>query len=143
MSVLPKISVVTPSFNSARTIRETLQSVQNQRYPNCEHLVIDGGSTDGTLGIVKEFPGVKWTSEKDSGIYDAMNKGVGRANGEIIGILNSDDRYRPGALTTVAETFTAHPDWDALFGDIINIDERGGEIYRRHEAKYDYAILRL
>src|SRR5688572_24634649 len=108
---LPKISVITPCFNSIQTIAETLQSVTEQRYPNLEHLVIDGGSTDGTVDLLKRASGLTWISEKDAGIYDAMNKGIRRASGEVIGILNSDDRYRPDALWKVGEAFAAHRDW--------------------------------
>src|SRR5688572_28993516 len=113
----PKISVITPCFNSIGTLRETFESVAAQRYPNLEHLVIDGGSTDGTVELLKHTPGITWLSEKDTGIYDAMNKGIRRATGDIIGILNSDDRYSQGALMKVAQAFAAHPDWGALFGD--------------------------
>ncbi|HKQ37605.1 MAG TPA: glycosyltransferase family 2 protein [Verrucomicrobiae bacterium] len=143
MSKLPSISVITPTFNSARTLRQTLQSVREQGYSNVEHLVIDGGSTDATIEILKQAPAVKWISEKDFGIYDAVNKGILRSTGEIIGILNSDDRYRSGALLKVGEAFAMHPEWDALFGDIVYIDAEGHEIYRRREAKYDYDVLRL
>ena len=139
----PKISVVTASFNSSRTIRETLRSVVEQEYPNLEHLVIDGGSTDETLDILKQHPHLIWTSEKDGGIYDAMNKGIRRAAGEVVGTLNSDDCYCPGALRKVGEAFAAHPEWDALFGDVVFVDARGDEIYRRREAKYDYDVLRF
>lgn len=143
MIALPKISVVTACFNSAATIRETLQSVADQHYPSLEHVVIDGGSTDETVAILKQNPQVTWISEKDGGIYDAMNKGILRAKGEIIGTLNSDDCYRPGALRMVGEAFAAHGDWDALFGDVIFIDGKGQEIYRRREATYDYNVLRF
>src|SRR4026207_1805679 len=98
MEALPKISIVTPSFNSAVTIRETIESVLQQNYPNYEHLVMDGGSKDGTLDILKEYPHLKWISEKDEGHYHAMNKGIERAGGEIINILNADDCFREGAL---------------------------------------------
>jgi glycosyltransferase involved in cell wall biosynthesis len=139
---LPKISVITPCFNSMRTIAETLRSVSEQQYLNLEHIVIDGGSTDGTLELLRQAPGLTWTSERDGGIYDAINKGIRRASGEIIGILNSDDRYRPGALCQVGRAFAARREWDALFGDIVFIDGDGREIYRRREAKYDYDVLR-
>lgn len=141
MSSSPKISVVTPSFNSVHTLRETIESVRAQDYPNWEHLVMDGGSTDGTLDILKEYPHLQWISEKDEGHYHAMNKGILRAGGDVVNILNADDGYRPGALRTVAEAFTAHPDWEGLFGDIVYVDAQGREIYRREEAKYDYRVL--
>src|SRR5580658_7829936 len=111
----PRISIVTPSFNSAPTIRETIESVSRQKYPNLEHIVVDGGSKDATLDIVREYPHILWTSEKDEGHYDAMNKGIARSTGDIVAILNSDDCYREGALHLIAEAFQKHPDWDGLF----------------------------
>jgi glycosyltransferase involved in cell wall biosynthesis len=143
MAELPNISVITPSFNSAHTIRDTIESVRFQNYSNCEHWVIDGGSTDGTLGILKEYPHLKWISEKDEGHYHAMNKGIERAAGEIVTILNADDCYRPGALQVVGEAFRDHPAWDGLFGDIVYVDAAGREIYRREEAVFDYDVLRF
>jgi glycosyltransferase involved in cell wall biosynthesis len=140
---LPKISVVTPAFNSVHTVRETIESVLRQRYSNLEHIVMDGGSTDGTVDILKEYPHLVWVSEKDRGHYHAMNKGIQRASGEIVNILNADDCYRDGALVTVGEAFHNHPDWDALFGDIRYVDARGNQIYRRYEAVYDYDVLRF
>ena len=143
MADLPKISVVTPSFNSIHTIRDTIESVQAQDYKNWEHLVIDGGSKDGTLEILKEYPHLQWISEKDRGHYHAMNKGVERATGEVVNILNADDCFRPGALRAVGEAFHAHADWDGLFGDIVYVDGQRREIYRRREAGFDYDVLRF
>jgi len=142
MSALPKISVVTPSFNSIHTIRETIESVRTQDYPNWEHIVMDGGSRDGTVELLKEYPHLIWVSEKDEGHYHAMNKGIQRASGDIVNILNADDCYRPGTLRAVGEAFAAHAEWDALFGDILYVDGQGQEIYRRKEACYDYNVLR-
>jgi len=139
----PKISVVTPSFNSFATIRETIESVRGQDYPHWEHIVMDGGSRDGTLDILKEYPHLFWLSEKDEGHYHAMNKGIQRATGEVVNILNSDDCFHPGVLTKVGEAFAAHPDWDGLFGDIVYVDGQGREIFRRAEAKFDYNVLRF
>jgi len=143
MPHLPKISVVTPTFNSHHTLRDTLESVVRQNYPNYEQIVMDGGSTDGTLAIVKEFPNVKWVSEKDEGHYHAMNKGVFSATGDIVNVLNSDDCYRPGALMAVGQAFVGHPDWDGLFGDVVYVDGESKEIFRRREAKWDYNVLRF
>ncbi|MEW6157505.1 MAG: glycosyltransferase family 2 protein [Verrucomicrobiota bacterium] len=140
---LPKISIVTPSFNSATTIRETIESVLRQDYSNVEHIVCDGGSRDTTLDILKEYPHLIWFSEKDEGHYHAMNKGIQKATGDVINILNSDDCFRPGALTAVAEAFRNHPEWDALFGDIVYVDAEGREIYRREEALFDYDVIRF
>ncbi len=140
---LPKITVVTPCFNSERTIRETLVSVRDQDYKNVEHLVMDGGSKDRTLEILKEFPHLQWKSEKDEGHYHAMNKGIAAATGEAVAILNADDCYCGGILTKVAHALGAHPEWDALFGDIIFVDGDGVEIFRREEACWDPQIIRF
>ena len=138
-----KLSVVTPSFNSGRTIRETLESVARQDYPHVEHIVVDGGSTDGTRELLKSYPHLRWVSEKDEGHYHAMNKGIVMATGEAVGILNADDCYCEGILAKVATALQAHPEWDALFGDFIFVDGAGREIYRREEACWDPQIIRF
>ena len=141
MAELPRISIVTPCLDSASTIAATIESVLRQDYTNWEHIVHDGGSKDDTPAVVKRFPRAIWVSEKDAGHYDAMNKGIARATGDVVVILNADDCFRPGALRAVAEAFQAHPEWDALFGDVVFMDGQGREIYRREEAVYDYKIL--
>lgn len=133
---------MTATFNAANTLRETIESVRAQDFKDYEHLVIDGGSTDGTLDIVREYPGIDWISEKDKGLYFAMNKGVKRARGEILLMLNADDCLTEGALGKVAAAFEKNPDWDAAFGDLIFVDGAGREIFRREEAGYDYDELR-
>ena len=143
MALPQKISIVTPSFNSARTIGETIQSVLAQDFSHWEHIVMDGGSTDGTLEILAKFPHLKWISEKDRGHYHAMNKGIAKATGDLIIILNSDDCFRPQALRVVVNAFEKNPAWDALFGDVSFVDAHGKEIYRREEAVYDYNVLRF
>jgi glycosyltransferase involved in cell wall biosynthesis len=142
MSKRPKISVVTPSFNSVHTIRATLESVAQQDYPEVEHIVMDGGSKDGTIEILKDFPRLIWVSEKDEGHYQAMDKGTRKASGEVVAILNADDCYRPGVLTEVAAAFEKYPAWDGLFGDIVFVDGEGREIFRREEACFDRQIIR-
>ena len=143
MQTLPRISIVTPSFNSAVTIRETIRSVWDQGYPDLEHIVMDGGSTDGTLGIVKEYPQIICFSEKDEGHYHAMNKGIERATGSVVAILNTDDTYAPGALLQIGRAFAERPDWDGLFTDVAYIDGAGNRIMERHEAVFDYNVLRF
>jgi glycosyltransferase involved in cell wall biosynthesis len=143
MQMLPKISVVTVCYNSAHTIRETIESVGNQRYSNLEHIIVDGGSTDSTLAILRDYPDLLWWSEKDKGVYDAMNKGIGKATGEIVVMLNSDDCFRDGALLKVGQAFQANPTWDGLFGDIVYVDGQNREIFRRAEALFDYDVLRF
>ena len=119
----PKISVITPSFNSEKTIEKTIISVINQQtiYP-LEYIVVDGGSTDNTREIIKKYANNidKFISEPDSGAYDAMNKGINLANGEIIGIINSDDWYLENAIKTVEAEFEKYPDIDILYSPIEN-----------------------
>jgi glycosyltransferase involved in cell wall biosynthesis len=141
MAELPKISVVTPCLNSASTIAATIESVLKQDYANWEHLVEDGGSKDDTVAVLKRYPRVNWVSEKDEGHYHAMNRGIARATGDVVVILNADDCFRPGTLRKVAEAFQTNSCWDALFGDVVFVDGEGREIYRREEALYDYRIL--
>ena len=142
MSSVIKVSVVTPSFNSIHTITATLESVAGQGYPLVEHIVVDGGSTDGTLEVLRRYPRVKWVSETDEGHYHAMDKGTRMATGQVVAILNADDCYRPGVLSQVARAFEKHPDWDGLFGDIVYVDGEGREIFRREEAMFDRQIIR-
>ena len=138
-----KLSVITPTLNGIHTIRETLESVARQDYPDVEHIVMDGGSTDGTLEIVRQFPHVQLISEKDEGHYHAMNKGIQLATGEAIAILNADDCYCDGILGKVASALETHPEWDAVFGDCIFVDGENGEIFRRQEACWDPQIVRF
>lgn len=122
---LPLISIVTPSFNQAKFIRTTIDSVLSQDYPNLEYIVMDGGSTDGTLDILKSYGNIiKWISKKDAGQADAINKGLKMTNGELLAYLNSDDIYLPGTLKKVGEYYAqSHSDW--ITGDCITIDEDG------------------
>ena len=143
MSALPKISIITPSFNSIHTIRETIESVRQQEYPSLEHIVMDGGSKDGTVELLKEYPHLHWASEKDEGHYHAMNKGIQAATGDVIQILNSDDCLRSGALALVGQAFAEYPEWDGLFGDVVFVDRESREIYRREEAVWDYDVMRF
>jgi glycosyltransferase involved in cell wall biosynthesis len=114
-----KISVITATYNSASTLRDTLDCIARQTHPDIEHIIVDALSKDATLEIVKQFPHVaKTVSEKDRGLYDAMNKGVRLATGEVIGILNSDDFYTSEkVLEKVAEAF-ADPKVEAVYGDL-------------------------
>src|SRR5215475_4428260 len=98
---MTRISVVTPTFNSIHTLQATLDSVATQNYPNVEHIIVDGQSTDGTVDILKKAPRIRWVSEKDEGHYHAMDKGTRLATGDVVAILNADDCYRSGALSAV------------------------------------------
>jgi glycosyltransferase involved in cell wall biosynthesis len=143
MPSLPKISVITPSFNSIHTIRETIESVRQQDYSNVEHIVMDGGSKDGTVELLKEYSHLRWVSEKDEGHYHAMNKGIAASTGDAVEILNSDDCLRPGALSAVGRALAEHPEWDGVFGDVVFVDAQSREIYRREEAIWDYDVMRF
>jgi glycosyltransferase involved in cell wall biosynthesis len=138
---LPTITVVTPSFNAATTIEETLRSVREQDHPHVEHVVVDGGSTDGTVEILRRAEGVRYVSEPDRGLSHAMNKGVAMAGGDVIGWLNGDDVYLPGALRAVGEAFVAHPGTDWATGRCRIVDGDGREI-RRAASAYKNTLLR-
>ena len=126
---LPLVSIITPSFNSARFIAETLKSVAAQDYGRIEHIVVDGGSTDGTLDMLRPSP-ASWLSEPDRGQADALNKGLRRARGAIIGWLNADDTYAPGAVRAAVTHLAAHPDCGLAFADCDWIDEEGRVVDR-------------
>ena len=121
----PKISIVTPSFNQGRFLEETILSVLNQNYPNLEYLVIDGGSTDESVEIIKRYENrlTYWVSEKDRGQVHAINKGIERTTGAIFGFINSDDLYLPGTFAAVAEHFENHPQAEWVCGDTIMFGE--------------------
>ena len=132
----PLVSIVTPSFNAADHIRGTIESILSQDYQAVEHIVIDGGSTDGTLAILKEYPQIRWVSEKDHGQAHALNKGFALAHGEVVGWLNADDTYNPGALRTVVNFLNSHQEVDVVYSDCWIIDGQGnldrlfsGEVY--------------
>ncbi len=147
MSRTPKISIVTPSFNQAVFIEETLRSVSSQQYPVLEHTVIDGASTDGTVEILKRYsstPGwehLRWISEPDRGQSDALNKGFRRATGDIIGWLNSDDRYEPDSFARVSKAFEENPLVDFIYGDYLIIDETGKTLIFKKEIDFDWEIM--
>lgn len=125
-----KLSIITVSYNSEKYIKETIESVLNQSFKNYEYIIIDGGSEDKTLEIIEEylekFEGkLCYISEKDNGIYDAMNKGITIVSGDIIGIINSDDYYTDGAFQKVADAFSIYPDTDVVYSDMIMFDNNG------------------
>lgn len=124
---LPRVSIVTPSFNQAQFLENTIQSVLTQSYPNLEYIVIDGGSTDGSVDIIRKYQGslAYWTSEPDRGQADAINKGFALATGAIMGWLNSDDLLLPQAIRWVVDNFRKHPDWNVTCGFREVIDAQG------------------
>lgn len=122
---LPLVSIITPSLNQGRFIRQTIESVLSQDYPRLEYLVMDGGSTDETLDILRGYSTrLIWRSAPDLGQADAVNSGFRLAKGEILGWLNSDDTYQPGAVSAAVEHLTAHPETAVVYGDAHYIDER-------------------
>lgn len=132
-SKLPKISIIIPSYNKVNYIGETLDSIVSQDYPNSEVIIQDGGSTDGTLEIIKEYTQkyhkvIKWVSQKDKGQTDAINKGLQRATGDVITYLNADDVYERGALKAVGEYFANNPNALWLVGKGRLMNEKGREI---------------
>lgn len=136
----PLVSVVTPSLNQGRFIEQTILSIKNQTYPNIEHIIIDGGSTDNTLGIIKKYDGtynMLWLSEPDDGQSDAINKGWRMARGEIIAYLNSDDTYMPWAVETAVNWLAAHTDVDMVYGDCNIIDESDEVIDQYPATNFD------
>lgn len=165
MSDLPLVTIITPSFNQARYIEATIQSVLTQDYPNIEYLIVDGGSTDGTVEIIKKYantlesgsliPDIRqlavglqshkinwWISEPDKGQTDAINKGFGRAKGQILAWLNSDDTYELGAISKAVEYLLDHPKVGMVYGDCNFINETGQVIGKFGSAQTDYLLLR-
>jgi glycosyltransferase involved in cell wall biosynthesis len=141
----PLVSIVTPTLNQGDFIEHTLRSVVSQTYPNVEHIVIDGGSTDGTLDILRNhgatYP-LQWTSGHDDGMYDAINKGLAVAKGDIVAYLNSDDLYLPWTLEVVAETLASRPDVDFVYGDFLQIDETTGRRRLMWQMPFDLDYVR-
>jgi glycosyltransferase involved in cell wall biosynthesis len=121
----PKLTIVTPSYNQEKYLERTILSVLNQHYPNLEYFIIDGGSTDGSLAIIKKYEPylAGWVSEKDRGQTDAINKGFRRATGEYVAFQNSDDVFAPDAFNCVADAWRKAPDTDVFFGDMYITDE--------------------
>ena len=138
------VSIVTPSFNQNRYIEKTIQSVLAQDYPQIEYMIIDGGSTDGTVEVIKNYEDqlAWWVSEKDRGQTDAINKGFARARGDILAWINSDDTYEPNAVGAAVRYLQEHPDVGMVYGDCNYINESGKVIGRFKSAQTDYRLLR-
>ena len=123
----PRVSIITPSFNQAQYLEETMRSVLEQGYPNLEYIVVDGGSTDGSVEIIQKYADrlAWWVSEKDNGQAEAINKGFARATGEIVAWINSDDYYLPGAIAEAVRALEEQPECGMVFGDVVSIDGTG------------------
>jgi glycosyltransferase involved in cell wall biosynthesis len=144
LMIYPKISIVTPSFNQAQFLEETISSVLEQNYPNLEYIIIDGGSTDGSVEIIKKYEKYLsyWVSEPDGGHGNALNKGFSKTSGEIMAWLNSDDKYFPGALFDVAEIFQSFNDVNWITGKTCEWNEKGELTSETYVYKnvYDFLI---
>ena len=128
----PLVTIVTPSYNQAQYLEKTMLSVLNQDYPHMEYFVMDGGSTDGSVEIIEKHASklAGWVSEKDKGQADAVNKGFALAKGDIVGWLNSDDLYYPGAISGAVKAFQDHPEASIVFSDVNSIDSHGNAFNR-------------
>lgn len=139
----PPVSIIIPSFNQGKFIEETIVSILNQSYKNLEIIIIDGGSSDNTIDIIKKYNDrIKyWVSEKDKGQSDAINKGFKLATGKYINWLNSDDILLEGAIQTMVDFLETNLNVDLVYGNVIMIDEIGNKIIERREINYDYNII--
>ena len=136
---MPKLSIVTPSYNQGQFIKATIDSILSQDFTDFEYIIMDGGSTDETLDILRSYndPRLTWVSEPDNGQTDAINKGLAKATGDYFAYLNSDDVYKPGAFRQIVEYFETHSDVDMVFGDCEVIDENGDFQSLRKSRPYD------
>jgi len=139
-------SIITPTFNSRDTLGLAMESVLSQEGVDLEYLIVDGGSTDGTVELIRDYAArdsrIRWMSEPDRGIADAFNKGIGMATGEWVGITNSDDRLAAGALAPVAEAARRNPAADVIHGDMLRFDEQGRPMFVLKPLDLERAIWR-
>jgi glycosyltransferase involved in cell wall biosynthesis len=139
----PLVSIVTPVLNGARYLESTLASIRSQTHPQIEHVIVDGGSTDGTLDLLRAASGIVWTSGPDSGMYEAINRGLREASGEILAYQNADDRYASAdAVSAVVEVFRARPEVDVVYGDFRYVGADGGALEDVRAPEFDARRLR-
>ncbi len=150
MAELPLVSIITPSFNQARYIEATIQSVLSQDYARIEYIIVDGGSTDETVDVIRKYEGqgggtrsiAWWVSEKDKGQTDAINRGFARAGGDILAWINSDDTYEPGAISAAVKYLLEHPAVGMVYGDCNFINENGSVIGKFNAAQTNHHLIR-
>jgi len=138
-----RISVITPTLNQGEFIEETIRSVVSQDHPDVEHIVIDGGSSDGTQDILARYPHLRWLSERDTGQSNAINKGFRMATGDVVAWLNSDDYYDRNILGAVNGYFESHPGCMMLYGDITYVSREGRALYTLTGESISYDALLL
>jgi len=140
---MPLISIITPSYNQAAFLEKTILSVLSQEHPSLEYILVDGGSTDGSLEIIRQYASqlAWWISEPDAGQAQAINKGLEHIHGEYVAWLNSDDLYLPGAIAGAAHALEANPSAGMVFGDAITIDEHGTQLNRLAFGNYGLVEL--
>ena len=137
----PKLSIITPSYNQGKFIRDTIESVLSQNYENFEHIIVDALSTDNTIEILKEYSHLKWISERDTGPANALNKGFKMATGDILAWINSDDYYESNIFTSVVSVFNSNPGIQFLCGDLTIVDEKGKILVNDKTYHFDKEYL--
>lgn len=139
----PRISIVTPSYNQSEFLERTILSVLNQNYPNLEYIIIDGGSDDGSVEIIRKYEKyiTYWVTEKDKGQSDAINKGFEKSTGAILAYINSDDTYNPGAFSRIAAVFAERPGADIVFGNVMHVDVCDNVIGECRFTKFNFTAL--
>ncbi len=140
-----KVTIITVTFNSAKFLRDCIDSVVNQSYQNIEHILIDAASTDGTIDIIKEYEHkiARWVTEKDNGMYDAINKGMNMATGDVIGILNSDDMLASkDVIDSIVKCFEENK-VDSLYGDLVYVDQQNTKKVIRYWKGFSYKRYRF
>ena len=144
MTNLPLVSIITPSFNQAQFLEQTIQSVLGQDYPQIEYIIVDGGSTDGSVDMIKKYEGrlAWWISEQDQGQTDAINKGFAQSKGEVLAWINSDDTYNPRAIGQAVKYLMENPDVAMVYADCNFINEAGQVIGKFNSKQTDYRRLR-
>lgn len=143
---IPLISIITVVYNGSKTLEQTIQSVINQSYKNIEYIIIDGGSTDETINIIKKYEQhiSHWISETDKGLYDAMNKGIALASGELIGMINSDDWYELDAIKIVVNSYLNNPEKLIFHGNRYDVDDIGNRrIYKFNKSNFKFIYFSM